>query len=55
MHETGVSYGAVGSEIGFTLVRASPFLSLIGGPSSTRYCRQGEHLPYGRARPEHVG
>ena len=40
MDETGM-VGVAGMEIGSALVRASPSLSLIGGPSSTRYCRQG--------------
>src|SRR3954467_14414724 len=40
MDETGM-VGVAGMEIGSVLVRASPSLSLIGGPSSTRYCRHG--------------
>src|SRR3954469_13718966 len=40
MDETGM-VGVAGMEIGSILVRASPSLSLIGGPSSTRYCRHG--------------
>src|SRR3954466_7204916 len=40
MDETGM-VGVAGMEIGSVLVRASPSLSLIGGPSSTRDCRHG--------------
>jgi hypothetical protein len=40
MDETGLGYATAGTEVAFFLVRASPFLSLTGGPLSTRNCRQ---------------
>jgi len=49
--ENGLRCSAAGTEVGFALVRASPVVSLTGGPLSTRNCRRwmeiarmGEHI-----------